>query len=112
VPPGFSLREHARSRQAWELGDGDGIEAVVAFGRDTGAVAAAARLGAAVPESPSHRQFVVRRMDSFVRWLLTFGADARPVSPAALCAAYDVQLRATLALYASDVQPDSVEALS
>ena len=99
VPPGFRLREHARSRQAWELGDGDAREVDVRFVRDTGAAAAAARLGAPVEGAPDRRRFTVRRQDAFVRWLLAFAGDARPVAPADVVAEFDAQLRATLALY-------------
>ena len=100
VPPGFRLREHARSRQAWELGDGDAREVEVRFVRDTGAAAAAARLGAPVEGAPDRRRFTVRRQDAFVRWLLAFAGDARPVAPDDVVAEFDSQLRATLALYA------------
>ena len=99
VPPGFRLREHARSRQAWELGDGDAREVDVRFVRDTGAAAAAARLGAEIEGAPDRRRFTVRRQDAFVRWLLAFAGDARPVAPADVVAEFDAQLRATLALY-------------
>jgi len=99
VPPGFRLREHARSRQAWELGDGDACEVDVRFVRDTGAAAAAARLGAKIEGAPDRRRFTVRRQDAFVRWLLAFAGDARPVAPADVVAEFDAQLRATLALY-------------
>jgi hypothetical protein len=44
IPARFRIREHAGSRQAWELGAGDAVEAVVAAVRG-GAAAAALRLG-------------------------------------------------------------------
>ena len=100
VPPDFRLREHARSRQAWELGDGDALEVDVEFVRDTGAVAAAARLGAPVDGAPKRRRFTVRRQDAFVRWLLAFAGDARPVAPAGVVAEFQAQVKATLARYA------------
>ena len=96
IPPGFRLREHARSRQAWELGDGDAQEVEVAFVRETGAVLAASRLGAAVEGHPARRRFTVRRMDAFVRWLLSLAGDARPVAPPALVRAFEAQVRRTL----------------
>ena len=102
IPAGFRLKEHARSRQAWELGDGDAVEAVVEFLRDTGAVAAAAKLGSAVDGHPRRRCFAVRRHDSFARWLLSFGGDARPVSPEALVEEYRAMARRTRELYAAD----------
>lgn len=98
-PAGFNLREHARSRQAWELGSGGELEAVVEFATPSGIAQAAARLGAPVPGEPTQRQFQVRRVDAFVRWLLSLGESARPVSPPALLAAYERQARETLALY-------------
>jgi predicted DNA-binding transcriptional regulator YafY len=106
VPATFSLREHARSRQAWELGDGDASEAVVEFARETGGAAAAARLGSPIDGQPARRLFLVRRMDAFARWLLSFSGDARPVSPPALIAEYEVLRRRTLALY-EDGAPDA-----
>ena len=48
IPAGFRLSEHAGSKQAWELGDGDAVEAVVELRRDAGPAAAAARLGVPV----------------------------------------------------------------
>ena len=101
VPASFDLREHARSRQAWELGDGDATEAIVEFVRDSGAAAGAARLGVMVENEPGRRRFLVRRIDSFARWLLSFGGDARPVSPRAVVAEYEEQLRRTRELYAA-----------
>ncbi|HEU4628718.1 MAG TPA: WYL domain-containing protein [Gemmatimonadaceae bacterium] len=102
VPPDFHLRQHARSRQAWELGDGDAVEVVVELVRESGAAMAAARLGAPVAGAPRQRRFTVRRLDAFVRWLLALAGDARPLSPAALVAAYAEQLRHAQAHYAPD----------
>jgi proteasome accessory factor B len=99
IPADFRLREHARSREAWALGDGGELSAVVALRRDTGAAQAAARLGAPVEGHPDRRRFEVRRMDVFVRWLLSFAGDLRPVEPAELVEAYDKVARQALALY-------------
>ena len=104
IPADFQLREHARSRQAWELGDGGAEAAVVEFVRDSGAVMAAARLGAPVEGDVRRRRFTVRRMDAFVRWLLALAGDARPLSPPSLVAAYAEQLHRTLALYEHDAE--------
>lgn len=98
-PAGFRLREHARSRQAWELGDGDTAEVVVEFRRQTGAAAAAAGLGRAVVGAPDRRLFLVRRADAFARWLLPLGNAAVIVEPDSVRDEYDRQVRATLALY-------------
>lgn len=99
VPERFVLAEHARSRHAWELGDGDAEEAVVAFTGCTGAAAAAENLGAPVPGSPRRRRFMVRRNDVFARWLLSLGGAARPLSPPALVEDYRALAAATLAVY-------------
>lgn len=100
IPAGFSLREHARSRQAWEIGDGDTFEAVVEFSGDSGAVRAAAALGRGDDASPSRRRFDVRRVDSFARWLLSFAGDARPVAPPSLVDEYAALVERTRAVYA------------
>jgi proteasome accessory factor B len=102
IPESFSLREHARSREAWEIGDGDGYEATVEFRGQTGAAVAAAALGRADPSSPSLRHFHVRRTDSFARWLLTFVGEAKPIAPAPLLVAYANMVEQTRALYARD----------
>lgn len=99
IPAQFDLLEHARSRQAWELGDGDAIEAVVAFRISDGATAAAARLGEAVDGDASIRRFRVRRVDPFVHWLLSFAGDAEPVSPKAVVESFTGCVRDTLNLY-------------
>lgn len=101
IPASFSLKEHAGSRQAWELGDGDSFEAVVEFAGDSGAVAAAAALGRADDASTSLRRFEVRRPDSFARWLFSFAGDATPVSPAALVEEYARLVERTRAIYES-----------
>jgi hypothetical protein len=100
IPAGFRLRDHARSRQAWEIGDSDALEAVVDFRADVGAAVAAARIGEPVEGSATARRFLVRRLDTFVRWLLPLGAAATPVGPAPLLDEYRRQRDATLALYA------------
>jgi predicted DNA-binding transcriptional regulator YafY len=101
IPPSFSLKEHAQSRQAWEIGDGDVFEAIVEFTGDSGAVVAAAALGRADASSARLRCFTVRRADSFARWLFSFAGDAKPVAPAALVDEYERLAERTRALYAS-----------
>jgi len=96
IPRGFSLREHARSRQAWELGAGDAVAATVAFRARTGAAAAAFRLGEVVEGHPQHRRFRVRRSDAFARWLLSFAGDVVPVAPRDLVDEYHELVRETL----------------
>ena len=99
IPAGFQLREHARSREAWELGDGEVLEAIVEFRVPSGAAAAAARLGEPVDGSDARRRFRPRRVDVFARWLLSLQGDAVPVSPDILVRAYRDQIRDTLAIY-------------
>ena len=103
IPRDFDLHEHARSRQAWELGDGEAMEARVTFLVTDGAGAAAARLGEAGNGDATTRRFRVRRMPPFVRWLLSFGGDAIPIGPASLVAAFRSCARETLALYEGTV---------
>ena len=99
VPEDFSLRDHAQSREPWEIGDGDASVAIVEFTATTGATRAALELGKPVEGSDNRRQFDVRRRDAFARWLLSFGGDARPVEPADLRAEYERVAAATLARY-------------
>lgn len=105
VPAEFNLQEHARSRSPWELGEGDGTKAVVEFRSRTGAAVVAARLGEPLEGDgdggwPTRRRFPVRRMDSFARWLLSFGGDAVPIEPPELVDEVSRLARATLAMYA------------
>ena len=81
IPPTFRLRDHAQSRQAWELGDGESIDAVVEFKATTGTGTAALKLGTAIEGQPSQRRFQVRRRDAFVRWLMSLAGSAAPISP-------------------------------
>jgi len=101
LPPDFVLRDHAQSREPWEIGDGDARTALVDFVAATGATEAARKLGRAVAGDEKRREFDVRRDDAFARWLLAFGGDARPVSPPELVAEYERQAAATLRLYAA-----------
>ena len=100
IPADFSLRDHAQAREPWEIGDGDAIAAIVEFTATTGATQAALRLGRPVEGADNRRQFDVRRPDAFARWLLSFGGDARPIEPAAVRAAYESAVAATLRRYA------------
>jgi predicted DNA-binding transcriptional regulator YafY len=100
IPATFSLREHAASRQAWEIGDGDAFEAVVEFTGDTGVARAAAALGESDASAPSLRRFTVRRPDSFARWILSLAGDARPLAPASLVDEYASLVERTRGVYA------------
>jgi predicted DNA-binding transcriptional regulator YafY len=99
IPRSFRPTKHARSRKAWELGDGDVEEATVKFVGSKGAVRAAASLGHPVRGAPGQRRFQVRRADVFVRWLLSFAGDAVPLAPPRLVEAYRDLVRETLAVY-------------
>ena len=100
IPPSFSLRAHARSKNAWELGEDQAVEAIVAVRGRSGAARAAAALGATDDPASGTRQFTVRRIDVFARWLLSFAGELVPVAPAALVAEYKRQVEATKAVYA------------
>jgi proteasome accessory factor B len=101
IPADFDLRAHARSRQSWELGDDSAVEAVVEFRGESGPTIAARRLGEPVDGTPSRRRFTVRREDAFARWLLSFGGEALPLSPAELVDRYRELAQETLARYQS-----------
>jgi len=96
APAGFDLPHHARSREAWELGTGDAVEATVALRNPSGAAVAAHRLGDAVEGDERLRRFRVRRVDAFARWLLSFAGDLEPVSPAQVADEYKGLVRETL----------------
>lgn len=100
VPDDFSLREHARSRQAWEIGDGDGVHAVVEFSGGSGVARAGAELGEPVQGRPNCRTFRVRRQDTFARWILSFAGEAMPLEPPELVQAVRDLAAATRAVYA------------
>lgn len=98
-PQGFDLWPHAGSKRAWELGDGDAKTVLVRFDRSTAYAVAGAELGESDPDNPDCRRFVVRRPDAFVRWLLSFGGAARPVSPKPFVQALRELARRTADLY-------------
>ena len=108
IPGDFSLREHARSREAWEIGDGDATPTVVEFVEATGATQAALALGEPVDGRPRCRRFAVRRPDAFARWLLSFGGDAQPVEPPEMVAEYERLAAATLARYAGAAERGAI----
>ena len=105
VPATFRLREHARSRHTWELGDGDATPVEVEFHGESGATMAAMRLGRAVEGSPNRRAFDVRRRDAFVRWLLSFAGELRPVGPPDVVDMYRREVEATAAVYSYGAPP-------
>lgn len=97
VPRGFDLRSHARSRQAWELGAGDGETALVEFRGESGPALAARRLGMEVKGEPLHRRFIMRRREVLARWLFSFGGEVVPLEPPELVGEYRALVAATLA---------------
>ena len=99
IPADFHLAEYARARHPWELGDGDAMSVMVEFTGESGAAAAAARLGTPVRGAAGRRTFEVRRPDAFARWLLSFGGDAKVVSPPLVREEFASQLERTLAAY-------------
>ena len=99
IPPTFNLREHAKSKKPWDLGDGDSNEAIVDFRGSTGAAKAAARLGVSVEGASDRRKFRMKKVDSFARWLLSFGGEAVPVSPPSLVNEFERQVRLTNRVY-------------
>jgi proteasome accessory factor B len=105
LPADFSLREHAKAREPWEIGDGDATPAIVEFIATTGATRAALELGRPVEGNPMRRQFDVRRLDSFARWVLSFGGDARPIDPPELRDECQRIANATLTRYAAIAGP-------
>jgi proteasome accessory factor B len=105
IPGSFNLRDHARSRQAWELGAGDAIDAIVNFRSHTGAASAALRLGEPVNGHPDNRRFRVRRKDAFARWLPSFAGDVVPVAPRDLVDEFQGLVRETLAHHSPSPPP-------
>jgi len=99
ISPAFQLRDHARSRQAWELGSTDAMVAEVQIVERNGASQSVARLGKEVEGHPDRRQFRVRRLDPFTRWVLGFAGAVVPVSPKELVERHREMVRQTLALY-------------
>jgi predicted DNA-binding transcriptional regulator YafY len=111
IPAAFRLRDHAKAREAWELGDADAVVAEVLFtghvipseARDqlrlTGAAAAAMRAGEPVAGDAARRRYDVRRLDTFARWLVSLAGEARPVSPPELVDRWRKAISDTLALY-------------
>ena len=100
LPADFHLREHAQSRNAWELGDGEAVEAVVEFRGQSGATRAAAALGEPTDHDPERRVFRVRRPNAFVRWLLSFAGEVIPVKPDRIVDAWRNQVDSLQAMYA------------
>ena len=124
IPADFDLSRHATSRQAWELGDGDLLEVIVVFTGTSGTVTQGLALGepvdtganadhaaetaAAVGHPPATpRRFRVRRADPFLRWVLSFAGEARPVAPPPVVDAWQRLLAATRAAHRAAATPEA-----
>ena len=105
IPPTFRLRDHAASRQAWELGDDDVTEVIAAFTAETIDDVTLASLGRPVVGEPNRRAFAVRRLDPFVRWTLSFAGDMRIEEPSAVRDAVRMAAERTLDLYERAAPP-------
>ena len=99
VPADFRLQQHAQSRAAWDLGDGEPMMAEVQFTGSSGAARAAASGGVAVAGREQVRRFPVRRLHTFARWVLSLAGDAVPLSPPELTSAWRELARETLKVY-------------
>jgi proteasome accessory factor B len=99
IPKHFDLAEHARARESWELGDDAPEEMVVEVRGESGVAMSVRSLGAEVPGDPARRRFQVRRVDSFARWLMSFGGEVVPVAPPSLRESYHAIVASTLATY-------------
>ncbi|MES3036232.1 MAG: WYL domain-containing protein [Gemmatimonadota bacterium] len=108
IPASFSLRDHARPRQAWELGDDARVDVIVDFHGQSGPTLAAAALGQPVDAHPAQRRFTVRRSDSFARWVLACAGEARIVSPPAFAEQVRFVAEATRVLYDREAPTEMV----
>ena len=97
VPADFDLAQHAKSRQAWELGDAEQIEVTVRFHVQNGFTMPAMQLGDSVPSNAALRVFRVRRPDTFALWILGFSGDVRVEHPVAMIEQVRALAQATLA---------------
>jgi proteasome accessory factor B len=108
VPDGFDVREHA-GRRAWELGEGDDepLRIVVRFLEPASLLAERNRWGDPVDEmagseraaTGSLRAFEVRRLDPFLRWILSMAGEAWIVGPPEAADALAEMAREVLQLY-------------
>lgn len=108
IPSSFRLRDHARSRQAWELGDAEPVTATVRFTGTSGPTIAASKLGGAVAGHDDRRDFTVRRPDAFVRWLLSFAGEVVPLAPAEIVSRYGREVARTAEVYTREAPANPV----
>jgi predicted DNA-binding transcriptional regulator YafY len=108
IPKSFRLTDHAATKGPWELGDEVAEEMIVEVRGAIGASLTAKSLGRAVEGNAAQRCFQVRRVDSFVRWIMSFAGEVTPMSPPRLVDQYREVLGRTLALY----QPQNAEPIA
>lgn len=108
IPAVFHLRDHASSRHAWELGDEEPVQVTVRFKGASGPAIAASKLGAEVRGDAALRLFSVRRMDTFVRWILSFAGEVLPVSPGEVVDSYRGVLEGLRNMYERPVDAEAV----
>jgi proteasome accessory factor B len=99
IPADFDLAAHARAKEPWELGEEPPEEMIVEVRGNSGSAESVLSLGAEVVGAARQRRFQVRRADSFVRWLMSFGGDVVPISPPSLCEQFRNVVSATLSAY-------------
>ena len=104
IPADFDLAAHARAKEPWELGEEPPEEMLVEVRGNSGIAESVLSLGAPGLGSPRRRCFQVRRADSFVRWLMSFGGEVVPISPPSLCEQFRNVVSATLSAYERDAQ--------
>jgi proteasome accessory factor B len=101
VPPDFHLDEYL-DRSAWELGEGESLEADVAFRFPRSIWAERNGEGEWISERPDRsvvRRFRVSQPNPFLRWVLSLAGDAEILSPPELVAQYRDVVREVAALY-------------
>jgi proteasome accessory factor B len=99
IPADFDLAAHARAKEPWELGEEPAEEMVVEVRGNSGSAESVLSLGASVAGAARQRRFQVRRPDSFVRWLMSFGGEVVPIAPPSLCEQFRNVVSSTLSTY-------------
>lgn len=103
-PPGpENVMARYRDRKPWELGDADeAVTARVHFSFPTSLWAERNGFGRLVEdlgEGGTVREFLVRQVDPFLRWVLSLAGDAEILSPTALREAFFTMARQVASLY-------------
>jgi predicted DNA-binding transcriptional regulator YafY len=99
VPAGFDVRAYL-GRRPWEMGDEPALPVRVRFGFPQSRWVLNEGRGrvveAVLDDGGTVLEFAVRELDAFLRWVLTFGRQARILEPPRAAAALDA-LRARVA---------------